>query len=551
MAAPTDRRKFKTPYFEIAIGDSLGKRMVTLPHQLLRLVEKVEILETFERDELYTITLVFIEGSREPASPDSSLGTQGLYKIDKNIAGYMTNRTGLLVDLRFSGDGGITFISKEESQNNRLNTNLLTNTSGEKVSRTYESEPKSPTLLFQQRNQVKVTWGYREDTHNARSLRAYISVVTTEFPENGQPRTTITCTSTRAFLDQIAKTNGTSFAQTEQKVPIQLFQSDGTTAKQFSDPPTPELLSGLAKTMQMPSLISPVLPGEKLDNDHFKLLMGGQSLDQFIKNLAITHNAYYNIMPDPATGKDTLIFLHVTDFESKPIVNDPRLFTYKAPGSIIKSVSVHADFINIVGSTITGKDDQGNQLQFGQNVGGNQSLLFPSNNEKVIDTDPTNNNAVHAAKAFKEKVGTPGFTGKLENHPDSGSDYFTGLSQSYAHQSSRSIEMDLVTLGYPRLTPGVIDIQGLGRRYSGKYRLMTVTHIIDPNGYVCRASAVNFTLSDGIKVSDAKKGQEVQEQVAVRVFQPKVVQNPSQQSSASGNILQLLRDQYETFIYKK
>src|ERR1700740_1693046 len=121
MAA--DYRKFKTPYYEIYVSDSTGKRMVKLPHHIIRLVEKVKIVEAFTPEVAFsTLTIDFVEGSREPASPDATLGTSGLYKVpisagpdgynaDMNIAGSITNRAGSISDLRFSGSGGITFMT--------------------------------------------------------------------------------------------------------------------------------------------------------------------------------------------------------------------------------------------------------------------------------------------------------------------------------------------------------------------------------------------------------------------------------------------------------
>jgi len=78
MAINKDYRKFKTPFYEVEIGDSTGQRLVKLPHHVARLIQKVEILETFTPGQFSTITITMIEGSREPASQDPTMGNGGL-----------------------------------------------------------------------------------------------------------------------------------------------------------------------------------------------------------------------------------------------------------------------------------------------------------------------------------------------------------------------------------------------------------------------------------------------------------------------------------------
>ena len=120
-----DYNNFITPFYEIEVSDAARKRKVKLPHHLIRLVTKIEINEAFASPEnmngATTATISFVEGSREPASQDPSLGTSGLYQmsvegkgVDMDVAGSITNRFGSIVDLRFSGNSGITFLSSSE-----------------------------------------------------------------------------------------------------------------------------------------------------------------------------------------------------------------------------------------------------------------------------------------------------------------------------------------------------------------------------------------------------------------------------------------------------
>lgn len=518
-----DYRRFKTPFFEVSVGDSTGKIMVNLPHHILRLCEKVELFETFETGEnsigqFSTITLSFIEGSREPASQDPTLGTKGLYQIerekgrvDMDIAGSLTNRTGIITDLRFSGSHGITFIDPNEIKQKKITTTVQKNVIGNDTTRAHKNDNKAPTFLFQERNQIKVKWGYKEDPQTVRTMRGYIITIRTEFPESGQVRTTVTCCSTRAALDQIAAKKGVTFGKR-----VKVGQG-----YVFEDLETDVVLQKICDDAGIPAIISTNLPAPKLDRDHQKAWIAGESFDQFAMRLAKRHNCYYEVIPDPRTGVDTLIFVQKADFEAKPIIADPNLFDYKAPGSILKSVNITADFGLIGANTQTGVDENGN-ITTQETKEATIDLFYPQNDsqklEKHIDFDPTNNNPIAAAKGISDKVSN-GHTGMVENNPDQNNKNKEDRSEVNAAQAARAIALDFLTLGFTRITPGVITIKGIGRRYSGKYRVLTVTHTLDSSGYNCRGTATANTLAaGGVEVPDAKKGPEDEKQVDLQLF---------------------------------
>ena len=275
MAA--DYRKFKTPFYTIEVGDSSGKRLVKLPHHILRLVSKVEIVETFEAGQFSTISLTFVEGSREPASPNAKLGTKGLYQIpssgnrpDMDIAGSITNRVGSVVDLRFSGSSGITFLTEGERRTGKVDNKAQKNINGDVVTRKHKLEASAPKLLFQERNQVKVTWGYKEDPSSVRSIRGYVIMLSTDFPEAGQVTTTITCQDTRSALDQIAPIKGVPFGTRK-------TTSKGNSIVVFEDKTTDKLIRDICTKAGMPCIVSKNLPADTVDVDRQKMWIAGES----------------------------------------------------------------------------------------------------------------------------------------------------------------------------------------------------------------------------------------------------------------------------------
>lgn len=539
MPSFTDWRQFKTPFFEISVGDSRGQNMVTLPHYILRLVEKVEVIETFSNDAFNAINITFVEGSREPISHDSALGNGGLYNIDKDVGDVLNNRTAILTDLEFSNNNKIKFLTEDEIKITPVN-NILTNFRGEEIF----LEPKnSPSFLFRQYNQIKVTWGYRElGDLFTRSVRCRIIAVTVDFPENDQVRTIVKC-GVRDSFDQIAIPGGTGFN----------FDVVNGGATSQRDPTLHDLLTSQAKKMGVPSVISKSFAIDNIGNDRFKLLMGDQSIDEQFKTYAMLYNARYNFIIDPATGLDTLVFMNLADFESKPVFKDPVLFTYKAPGSIIKSINLRVDYGGLFGASTVGTTDDGPMVSI-QNVGTDQSVTYGQSDsaapEKIVSADPVNsNNTVPAVSNFVKSVGGKGYAGIVENFPDTNPQILVDLNKALSERSNRLVYLDIATIGHPLLTPGVVEVGGIGIRYSGRYRIMTVIHTIDTNGYVCKASALNATLNNGLEVINTVKGEDVQESNSTEpVEQPKIVESAS---TPTQDVLTLVRDQYEKIIFKK
>lgn len=515
---PADYRKFKTPYFEIEIGDSSGQRLVKLPHHILRLVEKVEIMETFDPPGVNTITLHFIEGSREPASQDQQLGTDGLYKIPDSeggsaktdISGSITNRSGSITDLRFSGSSGITFLTEKERRTGKVDTALQKNVIDENVTRKHTLEPSAPLFLFQERNQIKVTWGYKEDPSSIRSMRAYILHLATTFPDSGPTRTVVTCEDTGRILDQVAPVKGIPFGK-------RVTSPKGNSVITFEDLKTDTLIRNICDKAGLPCIVSKDLPTPVLGEDKQKIWVAGESFHQFMTKLAEAHNCYYKVTPDKESGIDTVIFIKKADFESKVIIGDKTLTTYKAPGTLLKSVDIKIDFGGIGGNTQTGVNKDGKETYSNAGDGVDTEVLYEG--EGHMPLSPVGQgNEVGAAKGIVDTVLEGQSTGTLDVNPTETRGNLDDTSKTRAKDQERKIALDFTTIGYPKFTPGVIDFRNIGVRYSGKYRLVTVTHTLDSSGYVTTGTGLSFAVkAGGVPNPEAQKGQdkELQEDVVL------------------------------------
>lgn len=522
---PADYSKYKTPFFEIEIGDSSGQKLVKLPHHILRLVEKIEIMETFITTEFSTITIDFIEGSREPSSPNAMGGTSGLYQIpdssgnnDKAISGSITNRVGSLVDLRFSGDNGITWLTAEERKQGKVDNTPQETVFGQVRTRKHKKENSKPTFLFQERNQVKVTWGYLEDYEKRRSVRGYITVLNTQYPESGHVKTTITCQPTRTFLDQVATVKGKPFG-------TRIRTDKGNSIVIWKDLPTDELIRKIANDAGMAHIVSKNLLGSTVDSDKQKTWLGGESFDQFMVRLADLHNCYYSVSPDRETGKDTIYFIKKQDYENKLIISDTSLTRYKTPGSILKSVSIQADFGTPSGNTQVGVNKEGKEEGRGTDAS-IQEQLFKDKNGKIETLSPNNptgnGNPISAVDGLEKNVANGGLTGTVDNNPSNSVERKDAIADSKTFNSNRNIILEFTSLGYVGFFPGVILFDNLGVRYSGKYRLQKVSHIIDSSGYLCKGTAISATLPQGgVAIPEAPKAKESAQQIEVRLVKSK------------------------------
>lgn len=502
-----DYNNFITPFYEIEVLDAAGKRKVKLPHHIIRLVDKIEITEAFATPEnmqgATTGTISFVEGSREPASQDPSLGTSGLYQmsvegsgVDMDVAGSITNRVGSIVDLRFSGNSGITFLSQDEKKTGVISDKLIKNVQGKKVSRKYKREPQNPKFLFDAFNKVRITWGYKEDPSTLRSIMLSIINVETVFSDSGPTTINVQLSDYGPMLNQIVPKDAVPFGKVR---PIK-----GNAVIEFDDIKTDDMIRDIAEKAGMAAIISKDIPADILDKSKQKMWIAGESFHDFLGKLAAEKNCYYKVISNPKDGKPTIYFIKRDEFEAQPRLTKDKYFLleYKHPGSLIKSVTVNADFVSPTGAATAATDDNGDPVGVDEQVAVQQY----KDKEGQVSNDP---NVDPSIEALTSNVMGGNYTGSLSVLPNQNPEYHQGRARTEADRASRLVAIDLTTLGYPKFTPGVFNISNIGQRYSGKYRILTVNHTIDSSGYVCRLTGNTHSLnSGGTKIVDAVPGKE-------------------------------------------
>lgn len=539
-----DYRNQKTPFYEIHVsgpnGGNASPREVKLPHHILRLVDSVDINETYQSGEYTTIKIRFIEGSREPASPDSSVGTKGLYQItsdtslpigqvgdNNSISGSITNRPGAITDLRFSGDAGITFLTPQEQIEGAIDNSIQENVEGDLTTRSHRNENKAPQLLFQERNRIRVKWGYKENESEAREITCLISMVSVNYTADNQITTEIIAYDLGKFADQLAPLRSFRFSDEQ--------DANGTTI--FTDQTTEKILRRIAgqfneerstsgqSTIQL--IASSNLTNNLRDKAHVKVILAGESVHQFLTRLAKESNAYYKFIPDPKNkSKDLLIFIKKNDFYSRTINIDNRLVTYKGPNSLIKSVGIKADFGTIHGDLKRGYDEDGGNVDGYSKHGEDETVtgvsLFNNTPEQHVDLDPkSSGNRILTLDALNELLGND-YCGYYEDTPSlSTASTEDSAKVTAADLIRRTITLELAAIGDTKFRPGLLRLNNLGVRYSGTYELLSVNHKIDSNGYAVTAKGLGYTVNGGgVNVTEALKAQNTESDTSrVQLFE--------------------------------
>jgi len=543
-----DRSFQKTAFFNIEIGDSSGQGMIPLPYQLKRLVEKVEIKEMMTTGGCTggQFTITFNEGSREPFNNDTNVDTSTAYPVGGS--GSISNATGMLADIHYvqqAGNTGITSIFPSA-------TGIINDTVGASVSAIDSSSPildqtspVSPTLividdkvvppkaikyLFQQRNRIKITWGYLEDLQNRRSVSSYIAGVDYEYPENDNPKMIITSVEPGMHLDQVSAIKGTKFANSTSSG-VTPFGKPIVNYENLSVKKLIELFCTDAN-LETP-LVSQEFDSIYLEKNAVNIIPAGMSANQFFGELAKKYDAYYKVYISPASNRDTIVFLSKREFCSRLVINSKQILSYKTPGALIKSVKLKAEYNALPGNTQAGVDDTGKQIAVATNS--SVSVAIVDAVADLIDVNPTSNNSSEAATGSMKSLNTP-FAVGTHGYSAEANDVsaMSRVASSKANcQLGGIVTVSLNAIGFARFRPGSWYVGGLGQRYSGTYYFHMVTHTIDANGgYVCVMEGSNQADYGGLgkEAPTAKSEVPESQEAAVGLFSTASVGTPTASS---------------------
>jgi hypothetical protein len=532
-------QQYKTPFFKIEIGSSTAKKkedFTEIPYQVARLVEKVDIKEFFNQGcTAGQFSITFNEGSREPFPVDSAVDTSSAYPLNSNGSGALTNRPGMLADLQMNTQGGninLTSIFPSESgvilDDLPASTDELITLADELglasanspeliIEDKKKAENKAVKFLFQQRNKVKVTWGYVEDLQSRRTIIGAIGMVQFDYPDGDNPKVIVTCPDLGAFFDQISGIFGASFYN---KIPAGVTPF-GDLTYNIQDASLTDFIKQFSDSANMGEpIVSEAFDNILLDKHAIKNIPAGMSANQYFQELAKKYNAFYKATFSPTTGEERIVFLDKAEYNKSLFLEGENLMKYKTPGSIIKSVSLKAEFNVSNGNAQTGVTDAGKAVGVATNSSVQVGIV--GSEAQLLDTDPTAGNPIGAAKGAANALKTAIPIGTSNYHPGANNKETMKLQAASRAdcQAGNAVMVNLTTLGHAKLRPGPIKIGGLGQRFSGTYYFWEVHHNIEVGtGYTCTlAGSSNSDYGGNGKAPESQKKTDEEEKVTVGVF---------------------------------
>lgn len=454
-------------FYDITISTPDGKKAARLTNTLLSQCVQANIVEAIASDELgqgsSSLTLTFIEADFLP----DDLNKTPIEGIAGR--GYTTNRTGALIDIRFDGEKGFTYITPEELQSGLTES-----------SRTKSGTRESVAFMFAHNNIVDITWGYLEP-RTLRSRRFKIGTINYATGSGGNTLT-LQCYTLQKDLERLKLNEGKLWVDS-QGGPLSLKQAIYSVALVFGarlEFDEVEVTAREMNTYQPPSnyvLERTDRGGDTKVSDHNNplYLMRSQAIDYWLKDLARDYNSEYEIFEDPLIGIPVIRFTAKKLRYSKII----QTLNYRDPDGIMLEFQYNS---------IAGEDDKAAATSAISEDGKSESLYKEvrltdatsgETKPKTFDPIPLVYNTRARELLQRELVGVSVTT------PSTSKSSTQSKAEVSTYNKSFMGFITVKTVGHPDLEPGVMKIEGVGVRASTTYRFFQVQHSLGTSGYTC------------------------------------------------------------------
>lgn len=471
------RDESKNFYYDISISTPDGKKSAKLTDTLLKLCDKVDITETVaseEGDGASSLTLSFVEVDSLPDDLDKT-PAEGIPG-----RGYITNRTGALIDLRFDTEKGFTYVTPQE-----LSSGLT------QSSRTKGNITEDVKFMFSCNNQIEITWGNLEP-RTSKTRQFKIGTVSYAAGTGGNTLT-LQCFTLQKDLARIRVDEGVPWVN-KQGTPLSLKQCVESIAYVFGARlifDDSEVKHGDMINYRTPAnyvLDRTQVGGDTLvSTDGTPLyLLRSQSIDFWLKDIAAQTNSVYEIYQDPILGSTDanqqgipVIKFTAKSIRFKKVV---RTLTYRDP----KGIMLDFQF-----NTISGEISKESSASAVDETGKSESEYLT-----VALTDGTDNQANSKPKQTfdgipyvyqdrADKTLQRSLVGSSVTTPSTTKSAVTAETNKKTQSNSFMGFITVKTIGFPDFQPDVMNIQGVGVRASGNYRFFQVQHSLSSAGYTC------------------------------------------------------------------
>jgi len=490
-----NRADSKNPFYRIEVTSYDGLRKAALTENIQRLITSIELLETTTTGEDDGTNQLTVNFSQTHYLPEDG----GLRPQASKVFGEITNRPNAILDLRFDSEKGFTFVSKDELETEQTNRTRTVNRKQEPI-----------VFLFQEQNIIEITWGYLEP-YSARTRKFRITSVEATGDATNDGKIKLICTDMSFQETETSPNNGVIFQEevsgkTENLTLKQtLFKvADAFDLKLiYNERDVDKMPDGKDTTLD-PNNPESAFIVDKLPTDKAFRIPRGMTYRQFLNDLAARYQSRIEYDTD-SDGKQVVRFISITKLFKTPI----QTLSYKNPDGLMKNYKIVA--LDRYGITKTSVGSVENE----------QELYVPTQvteaNEQLSQVFDEN-----AEARIQKSLGvkTSGFS---ETRPKPSEDKAEDTIEETANQVSNSMvyttTIEVNTVGHPDFKPRTFVIDNIGVRYSGEYRMLTITHVIGLNGYECKMVGNRAEVSEGgVEASTYVGNQEfVKTQVSVPI----------------------------------
>lgn len=466
------RDKVKNFYYDIKVSTPDGKRTARLTDTLMKLCVKADILEAIASEDqggASSLNLTFVEADFLP----DSLNKTPAEGVDGR--GYITNRTGALIDLRFDSEKGFTYVTQEELQSGIT-----------KSSRTQSGETEPVKFMFSANNEIEITWGLLEPK-TSRTRKFRIGVVNYSTGAGGASLS-LQCYDLQKDLARLKLSEGKVWLDKEGN-PQSLKQILFSICVVFGA----RLDFDEDIVTERPTAIPNNYVLERTErggdtkvssNNNPMTLVRNQTIDGWIKELTGEFNSVYEIYDDPIDGRPVIKFTSKT-LRYKKVV---KTLNYRDPNGIM----LEFQFNSIAG--------EANKETSTSAVDENGEASKDTYTTKLVEIDnqSSKDNPNRTAKQSNTYDPIPLIYNKrarveLERDlfgvsftlADTAESEIVSKAEVSCLENSFMGFITVKTMGHPDLKPDVMRIEGVGVRASTTYRFFQVQHSLSASGYTC------------------------------------------------------------------
>jgi hypothetical protein len=351
-------------------------------------------------------------------------------------------------------------------------------------------------FLFQEGNIVDIEWGYQTDSKLKRKMRLVIQFVEYDAPESSSPEAKIYCIpQVISDLGKLKPSVGVSFKQV---VPT----ASGNV--RHHDLSGVQIVQQIAAAGGYASVISTLAGRVNYDDrkppDYLKTITPDESIHEYLGKLAYELGYHYMVGYNFKTGKDTIFFLSDEDYSKYTSFN----FVWKGPNTLLASYHIKSDFSKLHAGSSSTIDPVNGDVAVTPQVEAKRTYLLATGTEvkkSQVTTPITQTVETGLKNIFKR-----GLTGVAVYTPINQTNAQQVNLDKHVAEREDTIILSGTLVGHPLIAPCVATFSNIGMRYSGRYELRRVKHILDASGYKIEFDAVTNQIADSLVQSEKQRG---------------------------------------------